>query len=112
MPTITDEEIKARLAKVKTYSLMILRGGPKLKEAEAQKIVWEHGRRNFELREAGKLAIVCPVRDGSDVCGIGIFDADVKETQQIMDGDPGVKAGIFVYEVHPCSSFPGDALPQ
>jgi hypothetical protein len=35
----------------------------------------------------------------------------VNETRQIMDGDPGVKAGIFVYEVHPCSSFPVDTLP-
>jgi hypothetical protein len=45
------------------------------------------------------------------VCGIGIFNADVKETQQIMDGDPAVRAGIFVYDVHRCSSFPGDTLP-
>jgi hypothetical protein len=29
----------------------------------------------------------------------------------IMDGDPGVQAGIFTYEVHPVRSFPGDALP-
>jgi hypothetical protein len=90
---------------------MILRGGPKLKEPDAQRIIWEHGRRNFELRAQGKLAIVCPIRDESDVCGIGIFNADVEETQQIMDGDPAVKAGIFVYDVHRCSSFPGDTLP-
>jgi hypothetical protein len=111
MPTITDEEMKAMLTKAKTYSLMILRGGPKLKEPDAQRIIWEHGRRNFELRAQGKLAIVCPVRDESDVCGIGIFNADVKETQQIMDGDPAVRAGILVYDVHRCSSFPGDTLP-
>jgi hypothetical protein len=28
-----------------------------------------------------------------------------------MDEDPAVKAGVFVYEVHPCRSFPGDSLP-
>jgi hypothetical protein len=28
-----------------------------------------------------------------------------------MDEDPGVKAGIFTYEVHPTCSFPGDRLP-
>jgi len=27
-----------------------------------------------------------------------------------MDGDPGVMAGIFTYEVHLCRSFPGDKL--
>lgn len=28
-----------------------------------------------------------------------------------MDDDPAVKAGIFIYETHPCFSFPGDKLP-
>jgi len=25
--------------------------------------------------------------------------------------DPGLQAGIFTYEIHPCRSFPGDSLP-
>ena len=29
-----------------------------------------------------------------------------------MDQDPAVKEGIFVYEAHPCRSFPGDCLPE
>jgi hypothetical protein len=74
-------------------------------------IIWEHGRRNFSLRADGLLAIVCPVRDGSDVCGVGIFTVSPQETASIMDEDPGVKAGVFVYELHACRSFPGDALP-
>jgi len=28
-----------------------------------------------------------------------------------MGDDPGVAAGVFTYEVHPCRGFPGDALP-
>ena len=28
-----------------------------------------------------------------------------------MDQDPAVREGIFVYEAHPCRSFPGDCLP-
>ncbi|MBI1279492.1 MAG: hypothetical protein GC179_15285 [Anaerolineaceae bacterium] len=31
--------------------------------------------------------------------------------QAIMDEDSGVKAGIFVYEIHASRSFPGDSLP-
>jgi hypothetical protein len=42
---------------------------------------------------------------------MGIFKTSVEETRNIMDGDPGVQAGIFVYEIHPCRSFPGDSLP-
>ena len=32
-------------------------------EPEAWGVIWEHGRRNFMLRAAGKLRIVCPRRD-------------------------------------------------
>ena len=28
-----------------------------------------------------------------------------------MDDDPGVLAGVFRYELHPCRGFPGDHLP-
>jgi hypothetical protein len=51
------------------------------------------------------------VLDDSDLAGIGIFHTTAEETKEIMDGDPGVQAGLFVYEVHPCRGFPGDALP-
>jgi len=27
-----------------------------------------------------------------------------------MDADPGVRAGIFTYDVHPVRGFPGSAL--
>ncbi len=60
----------------------------------------------------GLLSIVCPVSDGSEVAGIGIFNTSVEEVKTIMDEDPGVKAGMFVYEIHLCRGFPGDSLPQ
>lgn len=28
-----------------------------------------------------------------------------------MEDDPGVRAGVFTYGVHPVRGFPGDALP-
>ncbi len=108
--TITDEFMREALSKTKTYSLVILHGTEKLKDAASRAIVWEHGRRNFQLRGDGVLQIVCPVADESNVSGIGIFAASPEETATIMDADPGVRAGIFTYEVHPCRSFPGDAL--
>ena len=55
---------------------------------------------------------MCPVSDGSDVSGVGIFNADLDEVKSIMDADPAVKEGVFVYEVHVCRSFPGDCLPE
>jgi len=110
MKEITDEFMREMMTKTKEYSVVILQEGPAKNMPGAEKVIWEHGRRNFALREEGVLAIVCPVRDGSDVSGIGIFDAPVEKVREIMDGDPGVRAGIFVYEAHPCRSFPGDRL--
>jgi hypothetical protein len=46
------------------------------------------------------------------VSGIGIFDADPERTRELMDADPGVQGGVFVYDVHTCRSFPGDTLPS
>lgn len=108
--TITDEFMKERLAGIRNYSLMILRAGPKWEQPGRDQIIWEHGRRNFQLREEKRISIVCPVSDSSDVKGICIFNADANETKRIMDADPGVKAGLFIYEVHTCRGFPGDSL--
>ena len=111
MVEITDEFMLAMREKTKSYSFVLLKSGPNWATPGADKVIWEHGRRNHALRAEGVLSIVCPIRDESEVHGIGIFNADLDAVREIMDEDPGVKAGIFVYELHPCRSFPGDALP-
>ncbi|HJT55755.1 MAG TPA: hypothetical protein VJ761_04615 [Ktedonobacteraceae bacterium] len=111
MTTITDEYMREMLSKTRQYCIMILKVGPNKQQEGAEKIIWEHGRRNFALRADGIMPVVCPVNDGSDVCGIGIFNVPAEEVKKIMDEDPGVKAGIFVYEVHACRGFPGSSLP-
>ena len=111
MATITDEFMREMLTKTKPYCVVILKSGPKWGGPDDQKIIWEHGRRNFELRAEGKLSIVCPVTSEGEVHGIGIFNTDPEEAKRIMESDPGVMAGIFVFDLHPSRSFPGDALP-
>jgi hypothetical protein len=111
MKEITDEYMKENIAKTKSYTLVILKKGPEYNKDGARSIIWEHGRRNFSLKEEGLLPIVCPVKDETEVVGIGIFDLSVEQTHDVMDGDPGVKEGIFVYEIHPTRSFPGSSLP-
>ncbi|MBD0322916.1 MAG: hypothetical protein ICV72_05945 [Aldersonia sp.] len=111
MKTFTDEEMQHLLTTSRGYSAVILRKGANYGSDGSDAAVWEHGRRNFALRDAGKLAIVCPVMDDSDVCGVGIFATDLDETKAIMTDDPGVQAGVFTFDVHPVRSFPGDALP-
>ena len=111
MKEITDEFMKEMLKKTKNYTVVILKATEKKNEPGSEKIIWEHGRRNFELREEGILSIVCPIRDDSDLDGVGIFSRSHDEVENIMKEDPGVKAGIFTYEIHASMSFPGDKLP-
>ena len=111
MKVFTDDEMNALLPTVRPYSVAILKAGPNFGTDGAQQIVWEHGRRNFGLRDDGVLAVVLPVADGSDVCGVCVFTGTAEETTAIMRDDPGVSAGVFTVEVHPCGGFPGDALP-
>jgi hypothetical protein len=111
MTTITDEFMQQMLSKTNQYCIVILKAGPNRYEEGMDKIIWEHGRRNFALRADGVFSIMCAVSDGSNVSGVGIFDAPVEEVRKIMNEDPGVKAGVFVYEMHAGRSFLGDSLP-
>ena len=111
MAEITDDFMLQMLSKSKNYSIVILKHGPNMNIPGAEKIIWEHGRRNFSLRAYGVLSIVCPIKDKSKLSGVGIFNAGVDEAKKIMDEDPGVKEGVFLYEIHACRSFPGDGLP-
>ena len=111
MTAITDEYMREMISKTRKYSIVILKAGPNKNKDGAEKIIWEHGRRNFELRADGVLPIVCPISDGSNVSGIGIFNATIEEVKKIMDEDPAVKAGVLVYETHACRGFPGSCLP-
>ena len=95
MTEISDDFMRDMLSRSREYTLVILRDGPNRDAPDRDRIVWEHGRRNFSLRADGHLAIVCPVRDGTDVCGVGIFTGNQEETNRIMaahssdDGSPG-----------------------
>jgi hypothetical protein len=112
MTSFTDEQMLEAMSRTRDYTVVLLSAGPQYETAEAQQIIWEHGRRNFELRAAGLLSIVCPIRDESSLCGLGIFSGTPDEVRTLMDEDPGVRAGVFTYHVHPSRSFPGDSLPS
>lgn len=111
MTTITDDYMYSMFPKTREYTIVLLKPGPKADQQDVKKIIWEHGRRNFALRADGLLSIVCPVTIEGNLSGMGIFNSSPDETIRIMDEDPGVVAGVFVYEIYPCRSFPGDSLP-
>jgi hypothetical protein len=106
----TDDSMERMLTKLRPYTVVILRKTPKRDDPGADRIVWEHGRRNFELRREGKLRIVCQMSDDGDVRGLCVFSTDVSATKTILDGDPAIRAGILTYELHSSESFSGDSL--
>jgi hypothetical protein len=111
LPEITDDFMRAGLAQARTYTTVLLKRTPKLVRPDVDPVIWEHGRRNFALRESGVMPVVLPVGDDSEWAGFAVFDRTLEETCRIMDGDPGVRAGIFTYEAHPVRGFPGSSLP-
>ena len=84
MTEVTDEFMKEMIGRTKEYCIVILKSGPNRHREGVEKIIWEHGRRNFALREEKILAVVCPVADGGDLNGIGIFNAGIERVKEIM----------------------------
>jgi uncharacterized protein YndB with AHSA1/START domain len=111
LPVIPDETMQSRLSATKTYTVLVLRTTAAFSRPACDPVIREHGRRNMALAEAGLLSVVLPVTDDTDTAGYGVFSTDPDATRRIMDGDPGVRAGIFSFELHPVRGFPGSALP-
>jgi hypothetical protein len=109
-PEFSDERMQELLGTTRPYTLVLLHRGPRYDEPEARGIIWEHGRRNFELRAAGTLAVVLPV-GGDALAGVGVFTTGLGETERIMSDDPAVRAGVLTAEFHETRGFPGDGLP-
>ncbi len=117
LPVVTDDMLKESLIRALPYTVIILTAGAKFspggpgRDPWVAQTIWQHGKRNMALREAGLLAIVCPVADGTNVTGIGVFAATGEDVERIYAQDPAVKAGVLNYEIHPTRAFPGSTLP-
>jgi hypothetical protein len=116
LPDVTDAMLEEARSTTKPYTAVVLKAGPKFempgpdRDSEVAKIIWAHGKRNYALCTAGLMPVVCPIGDGSGVTGISIIDASPEDVDQIMSNDPGVRAGVFTYEIHPTRTFPGSTL--
>jgi hypothetical protein len=111
LPEVTDEMLEGLRASSAPYTVAILRAGPRFsmpgpdRSDEVTRIIWMHGKRNLGLYLSGLLPVVCPIADGSGVAGVGIFAADEMKVREILDGDPAMRAGVLVYELHPTRTF-------
>lgn len=117
MVEISDAYMQQRLGQARAYPLVLLKVGPNYQPPQSRTpeqaaIVREHGRRNMQMHAEGKMALVGPVSGASPLVGICVFTVDADAARAIMEGDPAVQAGIFVYEVATWYGFPGDGLPS
>jgi hypothetical protein len=112
LPVVTDEQMHQRLETVRQYTVALLRATPAFVRPDVNPIIWEHGRMNMALVDAGILAVVLPVADDSELAGLQVFTVDVEEARTVMESDPAVAAGILSYELHPVRGFPGSTLPE
>lgn len=107
LPVIDDATMRERLAGAAPCTVALLHATDAYVRPAVNPIVWEHGRRNMALVESGLLTVVLPVDDDTDLAGIAVFAATPDEVRTIMDDDPGVRAGIFTYNMHPARGFLG-----
>lgn len=116
LPTVTDEALREALQTIRPYTVCVLSAGPRFQEPGPERerwvadLIWEHAKRNYALYLAGLKRVVCPIADGSGVTGFSVFDAGPEDVDRIMREDPGVKAGLFTYEIHATRTFPA-SLP-
>ncbi len=113
---ITDDYMREHLGRSRVYSVVLLRATDRYDRdaapgSEQRRIIWEHGRRNFELRAKGLMCLVGPLAN-PPIVGMGVFNVSLEETATLMKEDPAVEAGFFSFEVMPWRSFPGDALGE
>ena len=112
---ITNEFIEKTVATGKQYCIYFYRSRPirNHPKDQAENIQPEHLRYLFQLKAEGKLVINGPVTDDGELRGVGIFDTtDPEEVKRLLEGDPAVKAGRLIYEIHPWFGIPGSCLPK
>jgi uncharacterized protein YciI len=98
----SEREPAARDSMV-TYSFVLLRRGPawtaNLPPA-VRRLLDRHQQNIQRLTREGSLILAGPVEGTGDLRGVFIFDADTVTTRRLLAGDPAIKAGRFVPEIH------------
>jgi len=90
--------------KLVQFQMAIMKKGPEwasTKEPERNQIRQQHLANVLSLLESGKAVITGPFDDDTDLAGIFILRASsTAEAKSWIDGDPAVKAGLMVPEMH------------
>ena len=112
--SITPEQVKANVARGKTYVLVTLNRGPtpRTDEAVVSQVRMQHLQQQFHLAPQGKLVINGPLIEDIHLRGISIYAVDdIEEVKGFLAVDPMIVAGYLTAEVYHWTGMPGDRLP-
>lgn len=92
---------------LETYEMVLLRhtrGYRDFDDGNRERIFREHLAYVLDLVGSGRQLAAGPVRDSpaedEDICGFGLFQqGSLAAVRELMDGDPGVKQGLYCYDV-------------
>ena len=93
------EEPKFKLVQ---FHMALMKKGPKWTAEKDKEAARLHAPYVISLLESGKMRIAGHFTDDTDVRGVCIFQAgSAEEAKAWAEGDPAVKAGFLVAEMHP-----------
>jgi uncharacterized protein YciI len=102
LPGAGDKEPQYEMT---TYVMGLFRKGPNWtaeETAETRRIQEGHLANFRKMSEAGKLIVAGPFADDGELRGVLIFKlSSVTEARALMEGDPAVKSGRLLIDLHP-----------
>jgi len=100
--------------KMTTYYFAFLRRGPNWtpeKTPATEKLQADHMANINAMAKTGKLVIAGPFENGGSYAGVFVFKVDsLEEAKSLAEGDPTIKAGRLITDVHPWM-IPQGSLP-
>lgn len=95
----------AQPMKMTTYYFAFLRRGPgwtAQRTPETEKLQAAHMAHINSMASSGKLVIAGPFENAGEYAGVFVFKVNsIEEAKALAEGDPTVKAGRLVIELHP-----------
>ena len=104
-PLIGAQQKEEPKFKLVQFHMAIVKKGPKWSDAKTSEVAQIH-QQHFgyvmSLLDSGKAIIAGPLGDDTGILGIFIFRAkSAEEAKAWADGDPAIKAGFHINEMHP-----------
>jgi uncharacterized protein YciI len=96
--------VSARLPELESYTLVLLRRGPKaaeLPDEEVDRLQDAHLAHLREMRRRGAMVAAGPFRDQEDETfrGLCLYVVGLEETRELAESDPSVRAGRMAVDV-------------